>query len=280
MNADQLAFNVVTFERPKQAQRCVNSILDLWPQAKIYQADNSREPRRLNGVHQFWHIGHDVGVSAARNHLIRHTREPFLVQIDDDYIFTPEADVLRLAALLDENENLALAGCKCRHIRGNGRTGWTKYYARVRLDGHKLIADRPGEKYRRETQGLPWYEVDVVSNFWVAKRRLFDNMMWDERLKIGGEHADFFQRLQAANGDEAMMARILERRRSGQDAPLVPIQDPGRLGVAFVPSMWITHRKERPGQYARFRKRDKTYEQMYRGMWGISRVDRWRKRKR
>jgi hypothetical protein len=119
--------------------------------------------------------------------------------------------------------------------------------------------------------------VDTVSNFWVAKRRLFDCMMWDERLKIGGEHADFFQRLQVSNGHANMAARLLARRgRAPQDRPQVPIIMAGQMKVAFVPSLYVSHKKHRPPQYQKYRKRDKTYEMDYRRRWGIRKVNRWR----
>ena len=38
-----IAFCLKTFERPKAAQRCVDSILAMYPAAKIYQADDSRK---------------------------------------------------------------------------------------------------------------------------------------------------------------------------------------------------------------------------------------------
>jgi hypothetical protein len=199
-----------------------------------------------------------------------------VVQVDDDYIFTEHADVLRLARLLDTHDDLVLAGCKCKHHRAN-RSGWTKYFADVTLKDGVLTARKPTRR-NEEPDGLVWFYADTVSNFWVAKRRLFDCMLWDERLKIGGEHADFFQRLQVANGDNNMSAAYFDTlaRPAGGLVPLVPLVNDGKMKVAFVPSMWIDHKKDRPGPYQKFRRRDRTYEALYRSMWGIRKVNRWR----
>jgi len=277
-SVDNIAFCLKTFERPKVAQRCVDSILALWPDAKIYQADDSRNPQPAKGVHQFWQLPHDVGVSAGRNHLIRHTTERFLVSIDDDYIFTKETGIPRMKQLLLDHDDIVMAGCKCRHIRNEKRKGWTKYYADIRIDKNGVLWAPQVSRWEQEhDDGLKWAQADTISNFWIAKRRLFDSMMWDERLKIGGEHADFFQRLQAANGDQNMIDRIIFRQEHHpRNAPLMPGLQVGKMRVAFIPSMYITHKKNRPPYYQKMRKRDKTYENMYRSMWGINKVNRWR----
>jgi len=278
----QIAFNIKVFMREQIAQQTIRSIRQMYgAAANIYVADDSQVALQLRGMSKSFRLPFDVGCSAGRNHLVRKTTEPYIVQVDDDYIFDEHTDIMRMVQLLEDHDDLVLVGCKCRHPRGT-HVGWTKYYADVRLEDHKVIADRP-IRVHHEEDGLQWFLCDVVSNFWVAKRRLFDVMMWDERLKIGGEHADFFMRLQAANGDQVMIDRIQESHRLRRSklimhAPLISVVNAGKMRVAFVPSFWITHNKKRPGAYKAFRKRDYHYEQMHRAMWGITRVDRWRKR--
>lgn len=276
---NDVAFLLKTFERPGVAQRCVNSILKLWPDAKIYQADDSRQPVAAEGVTKFWPLTFDVGVSAGRNHLIRNTTEAFVVQVDDDYIFTEAVDIPRMKQLLEDHDDLVLAGCKCQHIRQN-KTGWTKYFAHIRLDHDGTLwarhPDKQPDKWHVESDGLRWSELDTVSNFWIAKRRLFDVMMWDARLKIGGEHADFFQRLQASNGGHMYTRLQQSRQHRGKNGPLNVTLMEGQMKVAFIPSMYISHKKNRPAFYQKKRKRDTTYEAMYRSMWGITKVNRWR----
>ena len=273
---DNTVFAIKVFERPQMAQRCIDSIRSLWPAAYIVVADDSLNQLNLTGATHTIRLPHDVGCSAGRNAIIQATTHEYLVQVDDDYVFTPDANIPRMIELLQAHDELVMAGCKCRHIRGPGRAGWTKYFADVKLEGRKLTADKPS-RWEMEPDGLKWARVDTISNFWVAKRRLFDHVLWDERLVIGGEHADFFQRVQACNGDEEMMRRIWQP--CCDPSPLKVTVNPGRMQVAFIPSMWIDHIKKRPKVYQPFRARDRTYEQIYRKMWGISRVDRWRYRK-
>ncbi len=280
---DQVAFNIKVFMRQQTAQKTIRSIRKTYgTAANVYVADDSKQALKLRGATKTFRLPFDVGCSAGRNHLVRQTTEPYIVQVDDDYVFDEHTDILRMVKLLEDHDDLVLVGCKCRHPR-SGRVGWTKYYADVRIVGHKMIADRPTRKHI-EADGLKWLQADVVSNFWVAKRRLFDVMMWDERLKIGGEHADFFLRLQAANGDQAIIQRVITlnlKWRTGliKHSPMISLVNAGMMKVAFVPSLWITHNKKRPADYIPFRKRDSTFEKMHRTMWEISRVDRWRKRK-
>jgi len=268
---ENTAFAIKVFERPQMAQRCIKSIRRLWPDARIYAADDSKEPLPLRGLTGYIRLPFDVGCSAGRNALINGTTEPYLVHVDDDYVFTKETDIPRMIELLEAHDHLVMAGCKCRHVRKKG-AGWTKYYADVTLEGGTLFARQVTRKHT-EPDGLVWFEADTISNFWVAKRRLFDHVLWDERLKIGGEHADFFQRIQASNGDTAMRKRQLSNQKL---RPAETSQDAGRLGVAFIPSMWVEHYKKRPPHYQPFRARDSQYERLYRQMWGITRVKRWR----
>lgn len=277
VSINDLAFLIKSFERPHMVDRCIDSIRDQWPAARIYVFDDSRKPRKFDGVTASWTHTYDGGVCYGRNELIRRTGEPYIVQVDDDYIFTDKADVLYLARLLESHNDYVLAGCKCRHRRGGG-AGWTKYYGDVYFEGTTLNAAEPSKPVQ-EFENRAFRQVDVISNFWVAKRRLFESVMWDERFVIGGEHADFFLRLQVANGDPKLVDRILDlrARRMPGNRPLMPRTNEGMNKVAFVPSLWIDHEKSRPGRYKRLRKRDVDGERLFRMFWNISRVKRWRK---
>jgi len=273
---DDVAFCVNAFERPGLVRRMINSILAQYPGAKIYVADQSARSHEYPGATKVWKLDYDVGVCAGRNHCIRSTDEPFVVQLDDDYLFTEETDILYLAELLESDDSLVMAGTKCRHIRPN-RRGWTKYYADVWVDNGVLYAAKPSRPARK-FQGRPFQIVDVISNFWVAKRRLFDDVLWDERYKIGGEHADFFLRVQLANGDPSIVKQYESQKAGfGRKGPIGRVVDPGRFQVAFVPSLLVDHMKNRPPKYQRLRKRDVDGEKLFRRIWGVHRVKRWRK---
>lgn len=274
---DKIAFCVNAFERPGLVRRMIKSILEFYPEAKIYVADQSKKEHEYPGATQVWRLPYDVGVCAGRNHCIRNTTEPFVVQLDDDYIFQAETDILFLARLLESRDDLVIAGTKCRHKRSDGRTGWTKYYGDVWINKNFLYSAKPSRPTQK-FESVPWQEVDVISNFWVGKRRLFDSVLWDERFKIGGEHADFFLRVQLANGDPSIVERFEKQKKVfGRRGPIGKVDGQGQFKVAFVPSLYVDHLKNRPAKYRILRKRDVTGEEKFRRFWGITRVRRWRK---
>jgi len=173
-----IAFCIKTFERPKQVERLVRSIKEFYPKAHIYIVDDSKEPMKGSFPMEF-----DSGLSAGRNLLIRNTKEPYLLFLDDDFVFTKDTKVEKLVELLEKNPEFGIMGGAMR------QDGVIRHYeGYLKFDGEKMICNKntiPREDF---------IETGLILNFFLARREVFDSVRWDSDLKLA-EHADFFLRL-------------------------------------------------------------------------------------
>ena len=77
---------VKTFERPHILRRLVASMKRLYPALPIVVVDDSREPSSLAEVHTI-PMPYDSGISAGRNEGLKHVRTPYVLVLDDDFVF-------------------------------------------------------------------------------------------------------------------------------------------------------------------------------------------------
>ena len=175
-----IAFCIKTFQRNDELERLIESIKNFYPKAKIYIADDSENPL---GLEKTYKMDFDSGLSAGRNLLIRKTKEPYLLFLDDDFVFTKDTKIEKLVEILENNKDIGLVG-------GSLRQGGSirHYEGYVKFKGDNLI-------YTKKLKDrVNFKEAGLVFNFFLARRELFDYVRWDEELKLA-EHSDFFLRL-------------------------------------------------------------------------------------
>lgn len=132
------------------------------------------EEMRAKG-HVIEHIEYDCGVSKARNICIGLTHEPYLIVHDDDQWIREKVDPQ--LELLQRHPKIGLvSGTMLNHVDNKMQT----YNYSLRIEDHILY-------YEDVIDNMP----DTALNFFVAKRELFNDILWDEKLKLV-EHTDFF----------------------------------------------------------------------------------------
>lgn len=174
---------IKTFERPRIVRRLVASIRRLHPELPIVVVDDSREPSAIEGT-KLVAMPYDSGLSAGRNEGIKHVSTPFVLLLDDDFVFTRRT---RIDAALEAfaHERIDIVG---------GRVVFLPLY---------LEQGKP-EFRAHETIGR-WRVCDNVPNFFVARTERLKLVPWDDRLKLV-EHTDFFVRA------EGVLTTVLEPR--------------------------------------------------------------------
>ena len=127
----------------------------------------------------------DSGLPAKRNAIVDACQKPLLLLACDDFDFsTPEArqGIEKMVKVLDENPDVDVAG---GHVDGLSYEGYLEYV--------------PGE-YVRETRlvpdGTPFQRCDLTVNYFLARTDKI--VAWDVRMKIGGEHFDWFWQMRQA----------------------------------------------------------------------------------
>lgn len=243
---------VKTFERPRCLRRLLRSLERHAPGIEVLVADDSKEPyarglaKRCRGIGvRVFEMPPDSGVSAGRNLLLGHVETPYFVHFDDDFIFDDRTDLAAARALLEEHELDILGGLyydvaplgwrDAVHDLVRGRTFRIRERILKRGVPRRFMGnfvERPDGTVGMEPVAWvpPVVRCDLVQNFFIARTEVVREKVggWDERIKIGGDHEDFFFRASRAGV------------RIGHTEP---------FGVVHLP--------ERPAHYARMRARAK-----------------------
>lgn len=136
--------------------------------------------------HKTFYLPFNSGLSYARNYLVKQTKEPFILLIDDDFYFTEDTKIQNFIYILNNRSDLGIIGGKLKDHED--------YHFRLIKMNNKFyyIKLNPKEWYYTLNTYLIkpirfWYS-DIVLNFAMFKREVFDNHKWDNELKLA-EHS-------------------------------------------------------------------------------------------
>ncbi|MDP2654939.1 MAG: glycosyltransferase [Candidatus Omnitrophota bacterium] len=234
-----VTFLITTFGRKESLFRLLMSIARHAPDAVICIADDGKpfdakwyrsafaqlEAAGLRNKPTAWNVGWDKGLSYKRNFLVAKAQSPFVLILEDDFIFTEETDVSALRQILEHDTTIGIAGGGVRNDAGN----LTRFVGDVKYSARKREI-RLRRRKKLDWSALPWEaertyaRVGVIPNFFLARRVALLENQWDPDIKIHGEHSDFFLRF------------------SG-------------WGVAYVPSVTVEHAHFKDPEYEAFRRR-------------------------
>jgi len=195
---------ITTMDRWHALERLLFSIAAHRPDAAVHIADQSArfDPDRYDRLverllqaglctHPTVHrLPFDCGVATARNYLVDSTGGDYKLILDDDFLFTADTDINAMVELLDGHPNAgAVGGAVCRHSKvRNFGTSFERDGATLR----QVASDAPLKEYR----GVQFVQTDCVPLFVLMRMELFAHLRWDPALKTGGQHLDFFLRMQ------------------------------------------------------------------------------------
>lgn len=187
-------FLITSYLRWELLEKCIDSIFQFYPQAKVYVADQSGSwgfpvylLKKYDKKVQFFMLPEDCGLSYARNYLVKNSRRPYKLILEDDFVFTEETKIEKMVEIMEY--------VTCSVIGGS------VYIADQRLPfefnfkkiGDELHQVSDGDNWQ-EKEGLKYKYTQCVLNFTLFKKEVFDDIIWDEELKLR-EHQDFFYRL-------------------------------------------------------------------------------------
>ena len=193
---NKIAHIITTHERPRVAQRLINSIRNHYGnKPNIYICDDSRERTDFDGAYNVPPNAYDIGLSAKRNHLVQRTNEPYIFVWDDDYICTEDTDIRKFFDLIESQDDIGVVGGNWTFgkKRDNWFTGEVDYngtIAELRHPSETLISASNGRKVG------PWVRVMFTPNWFLACRGAVEWNPWDESLPLQ-EHIEWFTRLAA-----------------------------------------------------------------------------------
>jgi Glycosyl transferase family 2 len=174
---------VKTFERPEILRRLTESIHRVYPDLRVLVVDDSREPSRLPGV-QTVTMPYDSGIGAGRNEALRHATTPYVLVLDDDFIFYRGTGLGPALRIMKSRREIDIMGGQLLDLP----------LLRRREPPRGEIFDtgaQPRHPLGSTVGGLE--VVDKVSQFFLARRERIQLVGWDDGLKRA-DHADFFSR--------------------------------------------------------------------------------------
>jgi glycosyltransferase involved in cell wall biosynthesis len=180
---EKLTAIVKTFERPETLRRLIDSIERFYPRLRIIVADDSREPYEDARVDVI-RLPFDSGVSAGRQAALDAVKTPYVLLLDDDFVFYAETKIEEQLTLLEKEPRIDLIGGEVVNLPSFKANDY-RNAALHPTDAESIL---PAGS---EIAGLTVY--DKVPNFYVARTESVREVGWDKRIKRI-DHADFFTR--------------------------------------------------------------------------------------
>lgn len=181
--AEQVTAVVKTFERPRVARRLIRSIRRFYPELRIIVVDDSREPTRFEGVENV-HLPYDSGVSVGRNEALRRVETPFVLVLDDDFIFTRHTALTGPFRTIVAHSGIDILGGQVIDLP---LYVMHDYHSAPLFDTGAAPRRRPGTLIA----GLP--VLEKVPTFFIGRTERIRTVRWNPQLKRL-DHADFFSR--------------------------------------------------------------------------------------
>lgn len=179
----ELTAIIKTFERPKTLKRLIDSIERCYPNLRVIIADDSRTPSFFEGMRTIA-LSYDSGVSLGRQRALEAVETPYVLLLDDDFIFYGKTKLEAALRRMKKNPLIDIMGGEV-----------------VNLPSFKAAEYKNARLYPTESQsliqpgtlidGMPVY--DKVPNFYIARTERLKLVGWDRRIKRL-DHADFFTR--------------------------------------------------------------------------------------
>jgi len=217
----ELAVLVHTFLRDEKMVKCINSILQKIPYAKIYLSDGGVQTKDKESYYKVLkHYGHevllmpfDIGTAVSRNILLEKITEKYVMKIDDDFVITNKTKIDEMIELLDNVKDIHLLGMA---VASEKRKSPYIFNIHKRKRGELFDYElRHFDWQLKRFKDLTYVYCDVTPDCFIARRSIFPECNWDEQYHIGeGQHTDFFFQLKymfnkkVAYTDDSLMKHL------------------------------------------------------------------------
>ena len=187
---------LTSFLRHGYLVECIRRIKENIPEVQILVCDDSGNHLAATYGAECVLLPFDSGLPAKRNAGAAAVKTKFMLMGTDDFDFgTIEArnGVIKLLEVMEAFPKVDVAG---GHFNNQPYEGFLDYVPGSHIKEHRLFPNpAPWQKLPMQ----PYFQVDLTVNYWMSRPELLAEIPQDERMKIGGEHGDWFFSLKAAN---------------------------------------------------------------------------------
>ncbi|XP_019635897.1 PREDICTED: beta-1,4 N-acetylgalactosaminyltransferase 1-like [Branchiostoma belcheri] len=188
--ASKVSVVTKTFLRYKLLRQMIDSVRQFYPTVTVIIADDSEHPEKVDGPNiEHYTMPFKKGWFAGRNLAVSQVTTPYLLWVDDDFIFTPETRIDLLLQVI-ENTNLDIVGGVVYEELGVGNS-WTH---KIRIEDGDDLGDCmfQTQGFYHKVEGFPECVVaDVVINFFLGDTAKVRSVGFDPQLSRIG-HEEFF----------------------------------------------------------------------------------------
>lgn len=205
---DRVCVIIKTLLRDGLLLKAIRSIEQNMPGARMVIVDDGRDSAvKITEYARLRSIGHsciwlpfDSGFGAKSNAAIPYCDREYALIASDDFLFDEEAadGVLKMIRVLDGDKDFDVASGRVDNVPYEGylvyeqrEDGWFDVKAE-RLDTATGAFFMMGD--------IRYWAVGHTVNYNLCRRSILDHVRWDERFKIGGDHARFYEQVKQAGG--------------------------------------------------------------------------------
>jgi len=212
---------IKTFLRDRHLFRCVESLRSVYPDIKIAVCDDGRaNPAKTDFYNKLKEGGHYVftlpfnsGMTKGRNYIVENTREKYLLYIDDDFIFSKDVNIEKMIEILNYDNDLAMVAGRVR-VGGEVKN----YQGYIKIEEDKMIqTPLKLDNWIIVDGGAKYKYCDLGFNFYLVRRSVFDDVKYDETVKIGCAHSDFYMMVKKAGWKIAFTPDSIVDHEHGAD---------------------------------------------------------------
>lgn len=202
---EDMAVFIHTFLRDDLMYRCVASVKEYLPGARIYLSDGGRmTDEKREFYKQLEAEGHwvkhyeefNIWWRKAFNEKAQIATEEYILKLDDDFYIDGNTHIDKFYDVIDADNRIGLVGGAVWHEHRSEKSPYI----------YKVV-EKVGDKYRldfAEQEDYGYTICDFVPDFWLADRKIFDVIKMDPDLKP------------AQGGHEKFFTEIYEKRQNGE----------------------------------------------------------------
>lgn len=200
MLLEQITIVIPTFHRRGYLRDCLQIIGENLSECKVVVvSDDGVIPQTKNEIY----LPYDSGLTAKRNAGVKAVHTPYTLIASDDFDFsTPDArkSIMTMAWMLKNESEVDVAAGR---VNNKPYEGYLEYVPGEYIKEHRLnFGDIPPIWFNF----VPAWRVDIAANFFLARTSVLLEVPWDEAIRpIGGEHADWFLDMKAADKTTAFL---------------------------------------------------------------------------
>jgi len=200
----KLAIGIKTFLREESLFKAIDSIEKyISIPYRLYIADDGDISVKKEYLYQqLEKKGHVIiklpfnsGISVGRNEIVKRFKEDYILIMDDDIAIQDSEIITNMKNVLDAKDDTGICSGMLHSENGSYLIS-EKYQKGLQFELDRGILIRhPSARKIYKTKDSMYVYADQVVNFFLAKKEVFDDVMWDNRIKVEWEHLDFFLQL-------------------------------------------------------------------------------------